>query len=137
MSLAANITLEVGGTLDPMEVHEVLQHAPWASGRSPDEIARMLARSFVAVGARKNGKLIGFGRALSDGVFRAVIEDVVVVPEARRLGIGRAMINRLVEELGGVEEVALCCVVETVGFYRRLGFEVFPGAQMKKRTGRE
>ena len=77
----------------------------------------------MAVGARHGDKLIGFTRALSDGRYRAYIEDVMIDPEYRGKGIGERMVARLLEDLEGVEMVSLFCESGRVAFYGRNGFE--------------
>ncbi len=68
-------------------------------------------------------ELVGFGRATSDGLFRAVLWDVVVASSHRGQGIGRVVVNALLETpaLIKVERVYL---MTTRGqrFYRQLGF---------------
>jgi ribosomal protein S18 acetylase RimI-like enzyme len=61
----------------------------------------------LAVGAWEDERLIGFARAVSDGVFRAYIEDVVVHENYRRSGIGQKLLSRLMNELSDIETVSL------------------------------
>ena len=84
-----------------------------------------LAGSFLAAGAFENGRLIGMGRVLSDGVSDAYIQDVVVTPEFRGRGIGGKLVMFLVEELEkrGVDWIALAGEPGTENFYLKLGFE--------------
>lgn len=44
-------------------------------------------------------KLIGFGRAISDGVYQAALYDIAVLPEYQGKGIGRLIVNNIVESL--------------------------------------
>jgi ribosomal protein S18 acetylase RimI-like enzyme len=46
-------------------------------------------------------RIIGMGRAISDGVSDAYIQDVTVHPDLRGKGIGKAIIRKLVEQLQG------------------------------------
>ncbi len=99
-------------------------HSFWASGRSQRELSRMLAGSQAVVSAWQGAHLVGFGRATSDGVFRAVLWDVVVASEQQGLGLGRRMVKALLETpaLRRVERVYLM-TSNSAGFYQRLGFE--------------
>lgn len=63
----------------------------WAKDRSPDLIAKSLARSFCFT-ARQNGEMVGFARVVSDGATFAWLCDVVVDPARHRQGIGRALV---------------------------------------------
>ena len=57
------------------------QHAFWAQGRSLGQLRQMLAGSAAVVSIWRGKRLVGFGRASSDGVFRAVLWDVVIPPD--------------------------------------------------------
>lgn len=99
-------------------------HSFWARGRSSRQLRRMLAGSQAAVSLWEQGRLVGFGRASSDRVFRAVLWDVVVADSHQGRGLGR----RVVEELlacPGVRDVERVYLMTTnsAGFYRRLGFD--------------
>lgn len=100
--------------------------AAWISaGDDFSFINSALAGSFLAAGAFENGRLIGMGRVLSDGVSDAYIQDVVVTPEFRGRGIGGKLVMFLVEELEkrGVDWIALAGEPGTEKFYSKLGFE--------------
>lgn len=44
-----------------------------------------------------DSKLIGFGRAISDGVYQAAIYDVAVLPEYQGKGLGKEIVSRIIE----------------------------------------
>lgn len=83
----------------------------------------MLRGSQAAVSAWRGGELVGFGRATSDGVFRAVLWDVVVAKEHQGQGLGRQLVTALLDSraLRGVERVYLM-TTNSAGFYANLGF---------------
>jgi ribosomal protein S18 acetylase RimI-like enzyme len=98
-------------------------HSFWASGRSQEELSRMLAGSQAVVSAWQGPQLVGFSRATSDGVFRAVLWDVVVAAEHQGQGLGRRLVETLLQEpaLREVERVYLM-TTNSAGFYEQLGF---------------
>lgn len=51
--------------------------------------------SHTVVFAFDNDKLIGFGRAISDGVYQAAIYDVAVLPEYQGKKIGATIVNNI------------------------------------------
>ena len=69
------------------------------------------------------------GRAISDGVSDAYIQDMVVLPEYRGRGIGGAILRRILElcREHGIRWIALIAEGGTGDFYRRLGFGVEEG----------
>ncbi len=58
-------------------VQRLLAQTDWAAHRSPADLQTMLAGS-VCVGAWQADRLVGFARVITDGVYRALLEDVVV-----------------------------------------------------------
>ncbi|KAK8915934.1 Acetyltransferase NSI [Platanthera zijinensis] len=74
------------------------------------------------------GVPVAFARATGDGVFNAVVWDVVVEPEVQGTGLGRAVMERLVCDLRrrGIVNIALYAEPTVVGFYRPLGFAADP-----------
>jgi ribosomal protein S18 acetylase RimI-like enzyme len=78
-------------------------------------------------------RLIGFCRAISDGVSNAYISSVMVAPEYRRRGIGREMLTRLIAGNDTMKFV-LHTRTEAAAFYRAVGFE--PATDMMIRDRR-
>jgi GNAT superfamily N-acetyltransferase len=76
----------------------------------------------------KEGQLLAFGRATSDGALSATIWDVAVMPVWQRGGIGRGLVERLTKSIveEGIPVVTLYAEPGVVGLYEKLGFEVDP-----------
>lgn len=88
-------------------------------------IPGMLKGSFCVIGAREpDGRLVGMGRALSDGCSDAYIQDVVVLNEYRGKGVGSRIIQRLARHCQehGISWIGLIGEPGTQDFYERLGF---------------
>ena len=85
----------------------------------------MLAGSDAVVSAVDGeGELVGFVRALSDGAYRSTIFDLIVAPEWRERGLGRALVERILatSALRECRRTDLVCKEEVAGFYESLGF---------------
>lgn len=69
----------------------------------------MWVRSIKQSRFARLGQLLGFARATSDGVFSATIWDVAVSPSWQRVGLGRAMMERLTNQLvqDGISTITL------------------------------
>lgn len=113
-------------------LRDLFMQTDWAKQRSLEGIARMLQQTPLHVSAWHNGELIGFARALSDGVYRAVIEDVIVTQQLRGNGIGKKLVKLLLIELVEVEEIMLGCMEELAPFYERFGFKRVTHPVMKR-----
>jgi ribosomal protein S18 acetylase RimI-like enzyme len=99
-------------------------HAFWAQDRSYAKLRRLLAGSPVVVSLWRGKRLVGFGRASSDGACRAVLWDVVVAGDLQGRGLGRQVVEGLLSDsrLQQVERVYLM-TTNSAGFYTQLGFE--------------
>jgi N-acetylglutamate synthase-like GNAT family acetyltransferase len=83
----------------------------------------MLRGSEAAVSVWRGLQLVGFGRATSDGQYRAVLWDVVVAKEQQGQGLGRLIVEALLTSplVAGVERIYLM-TTKGEGFYERIGF---------------
>lgn len=110
-------------SLDQLQ-HLFIDNSFWAAGRSQRDLRRMLRGSEAAVSAWQGQRLVGFGRATSDGIYRAVLWDVVVIQDLEGQGLGRQIVETLLvaEPVASAERVYLM-TTKSKGFYERLGFE--------------
>ncbi|MFQ6039663.1 MAG: GNAT family N-acetyltransferase [Candidatus Poribacteria bacterium] len=125
-----NINYSFERPLAPQDVQRLLKQTNWADERDIPGIETMMENSFLTIGAWDDDRLIGFARVLSDGVYRALIDDVVVDELYRGKGIGTEIIKHLLSRLGQVEEIFLRTEKEMVSFYERLGFTLSRGTTM-------
>lgn len=88
-------------------------------------LEKIVNGSACFIGAFDKNLMIGMGRALSDGVSDAYIQDVAVLSSYRGRGIGKAIIQNLIRELKarGVDWIGLVGEPGTAGFYEKLGFK--------------
>lgn len=108
-------------TILASDVIKLYHHAGWWEEREEEDIEKMLKQD-VSVGVWNNQSLVGFARAVSDGIFRAYIEDVVVHCSYQKEGIGKKLVARLVEELSNIDVISLFCEEEYIPFYERNAF---------------
>ncbi|KAK7407493.1 hypothetical protein VNO78_09446 [Psophocarpus tetragonolobus] len=98
--------------------------------RDPEKIRVALehTQAVLWVEHRKSRRPVAFARATGDGVFNAIIWDVVVDPSFQGIGLGKAIIERLLQELlrRGISNIALYSEPRVLGFYRPLGFVADP-----------
>ena len=101
------------------------QNTAWATGRSIEQIKQMLANSNVIITIWNNNNLVGFGRATTDKVYRAVLWDIVVSKEVQRVGLGKVIVEELLKDkkINSVEKVYLM-TTNSKDFYKQLGFKV-------------
>ncbi|SDT25933.1 GNAT family N-acetyltransferase [Microlunatus soli] len=107
--------------IEPAAIRRLYEAEGWWPERSESAIGRVLANG-PAVGGWDGDQLVGFARAVSDGEFRAYVEDVVVAPSHRGAGVGAALMDGLQAELAGIDVVSLFCHGELPAFYERFGY---------------
>ena len=99
----------------------------WKESYNKSGIKSLVKGSFAfAVAIDKNkGKAIGMGRIISDGVSDAYIQDMVVLPEYRKSGIGKKLVNFLVKHClsKGITWIGLIAEPNQDKFYSPLGFK--------------
>jgi N-acetylglutamate synthase-like GNAT family acetyltransferase len=71
---------------------------------------------------RDEGRLVGAGRVLSDGVDCAYLCDVALLPSHQGSGMGRQIVERLLQRCAGHKKIILYAVPGKEGFYRQFGF---------------
>lgn len=106
------------------------------SFKPPDFLAAMIAGSrwiAHAYDPAAGDRLVGFARAISDGVATAYLSTVMVDPDYRRRGIGRALVQRLMHGRDDVKFV-LHSRPDVVAFYAAIGFA--PATDMMVRDRR-
>lgn len=120
----------VTNAIDVAELQKLFAQASWTTRRTPEAIQVMLDNTPVCLGVWDGDRLIGFARAITDDVFRATLEDVIVDEAYRGQGIGGEIVRRMLARLAHVEEIVLACADERIPFYAAHGFERFEMTHM-------
>ncbi|NJK42050.1 MAG: GNAT family N-acetyltransferase [Acaryochloridaceae cyanobacterium SU_2_1] len=95
----------------------------WAGERCLEDWAIAIAHSYPIISVWDREQLIGFARATSDGIYRAMIWDVVIHPDYRGQGLGRQLVQTLLAHphMCRVERVYLSTTHQQ-RFYEQIGF---------------
>jgi ribosomal protein S18 acetylase RimI-like enzyme len=130
------VTIKEGAVIEPAALQTLYEHAPWARGREADGIRAMLAGSDYHFSAWDDGRLIGFARVLTDGIYRATLWDVVVHPDYQRRGVGEELMNRIMAHptLSKVEKFWLN-TRDKFSFYEKFGFVRSDQGMVRERPG--
>lgn len=128
------IQYAVCGDLQQQELGKLLFIAA-NSGYSASELESIISKSTAYITARHSGKLVGFGRLLSDGAVVAYINNMAVSPEYQQQGIGKALLDGLIETAGNVKTIFLYSNTADM-FYLNNGFQL-SGKRLYMRRGRE
>ena len=97
------------------------RNTSWATKRNEHNIRRMLSKSDAIVSVWKGNKLIGFGRATSDRIYRAVLWDIVVEKSYQRSGVGKLIVTSLLSNrLISIAEKIYVLTTDFKNFYDNL-----------------
>jgi len=109
--------------IDPNAILQLYKAVGWPWINRERAVLAIVLNADPAVGAWDGQALIGFARAVTDGHFRAYIEDVAVHPVYQRQSIGRQIMAQLLSELTHIDTISLFCQNDLVSFYTDLGFK--------------
>jgi len=110
--------------MDFDSVSQWLKDAYWSPGISHDEVVLGAKNSALIVGGFDvSGNQVSYLRVISDKVRFAYLLDVIVAPECRGQGIGRAMVRYALEhpEMSSIYQWVLK-TRDAHGVYAKLGF---------------
>jgi len=122
-----NIKVEIVKAADIKQLKNLYIEAGWWNendNKDPNLINKILQGSFCFAVASINDKIIGMGRAISDSVCDAYIQDVVVLKEYRGKGIGILIMDELIKYLKNknINWITLVSEPDAVSFYQKYGF---------------
>tara|TARA_B100000965_G_C19527824_1_gene729706 strand:+ start:659 stop:1114 length:456 start_codon:yes stop_codon:yes gene_type:complete len=121
--------LGLGPNLTPVngikKLHDLFKaNTSWANQRCAKDIKKMIAKSNIIVSAWDKKKMIGFGRATTDEIYRATLWDIVVDKNYQRLGIGGKIINLIINDKNLIQvEKIYIMTTQCEKFYMKMGFQ--------------
>lgn len=107
------------------EILNLYDSVGWTNYTSnPSMLTNAYKHSLKILGAYDADKLVGIIRAVGDGYSIVYIQDIIVLPEYQRKGIGTLLIKEILSEYKDVYQKALMTdnTEESVQFYKSVGF---------------
>jgi ribosomal protein S18 acetylase RimI-like enzyme len=110
--------------------------AYWGKWRDASVVRHQVDGAWRVVSAHLDGRMVGFARALSDGVGSAYLADVYVLPEVRGAGVGHALVRLMIDDGPGREFRWMLHTLDAHGLYADFGFAPPPPTYLE-RQGRK
>ena len=110
---------------DMGEVLALYESAGWKNYTDhADKLPAAYEGSLCVLGAYEDNALVGIIRAVGDGTTIVFIQDIIVLPEHQRKGIGTALLKAVLEKYSSVYQIQLLTddTEKTKAFYRSAGF---------------
>ncbi|OYV01784.1 MAG: GNAT family N-acetyltransferase [Burkholderiales bacterium PBB5] len=108
--------------LDWHELEALYRAAPLGT-KHAHELAIAFGNSrFVCLVRDGQGALVGAGRALADGIDCAYLCDIAVLPSHQGTGLGKAIVQKLLDQAQGHRKILLYAVPGKEPFYKKFGF---------------
>ena len=115
--------IEGADRIDTDAVVRLLKTTYWASKRSKEQIRKSMEHSSCyGIYLDDEQKLVGFARVISDFATTYYLADVIIDPEYRHRGLGKALVSHIVSlpEYSGLRGLLL--TRDAHGLYQQFGF---------------
>jgi predicted N-acetyltransferase YhbS len=125
---AADIVYARELTLHPDEFIDVLKRSTLAERRPVDDADRiqsMCQNANLIVTARKDGKLVGVARSLTDFIYCTYLSDLAVDESLQKQGIGTMLIKET-KKHSPQAKLILLSAPAAVGYYPKIGMKNHP-----------
>ncbi|MET3803777.1 GNAT superfamily N-acetyltransferase [Nakamurella sp. UYEF19] len=109
--------------------------AYWGVWRTRADVEHQLDAAWRVVGCYHDGSLVGFARAVSDGISFAYLADVYVLREHRGHGLGQAVVEEMIEAGPGSMFRWVLNTADAHSLYGKFGF-VAPDSTSMERPSR-
>jgi len=99
-------------------------NAFWAKNRTIDDLRKCLANSDVIISLWVGNEIVGFGRALTDGIYRGVLWDIVIDQNHQGKGFGKIIVKNLLssKKIKNTKKLYLMTTNKRL-FYSQLDFK--------------
>ena len=100
------------------------KNAFWAKSRTINDLKICLANSDVIISIWVGNEIVGFGRALTDGIYRGVLWDVVIDKNYQGKGFGKLVIRNILssKKIKNTKKLYLMTTNKKL-FYSQLNFK--------------
>ena len=112
-------------TYNESEILRLYTSVGWAAyTEQPEELRKGFEGSMLTLAAYEGDQLLGIIRTVGDGHTIVFVQDILVLPEHQRKGIGSALLQAIMDRYSCVRQIELATdnTPKTIAFYRSMGF---------------
>ncbi len=108
------------------DIAELYEFEGWGTKNDAQSIKRAVKNSYCAYGAFDGDKIVGFFRALCDGVGDAYLIDLIVHPNYRHQGIADKLVETITNRLKaeGIEWITCISTPNAKAVYQKRGSQM-------------
>ena len=111
-------------TYNEQEIIDLYQSVGWTNYTScPEMLEEAYKNSLCILGAFEKEKLVGVVRVVGDGISIVFVQDILVLPEYQRQGVGSALMRAILKKYASVYQVELLTdsTEKSKAFYSSIG----------------
>lgn len=124
LSLEKNMEIKEYQTYNEQEIIDLYQSVGWTNYTScPEMLEEAYKNSLCILGAFEKEKLVGVVRVVGDGISIVFVQDILVLPEYQRQGVGSALMRAILKKYASVYQVELLTdsTEKSKAFYSSVG----------------
>lgn len=112
------------------ELKELFSTVEWQVSRHIDRLSAAMYKYDNLITAWDGARLVGLVCSLDDGAVTAYINYLIVHPDYQRMGIGRELMRRILNEYRDFLRVELIADAGATEFYDKLDFDTINAVPM-------
>lgn len=112
------------------ELKELFSTVEWQVSRHIDRLSAAMYKYDNLITAWDGARLVGLVCSLDDGAVTAYINYLIVHPDYQRMGIGKELMRRILNEYRDFMRVELIADAGTTEFYDKLDFDAINAVPM-------
>lgn len=118
--------IRVYKTYNEAEILHLYTSVGWTAYTDQPEVLRKgFVNSLLTLAAYEGEQILGIIRVVGDGYTIVFVQDILVLPEHQRKGIGSALLKAVLDQYRHVRQIELATdwTPKTIAFYKSMGFQ--------------
>lgn len=104
------------------DLEKLFLSVDWESGKYPEKVQQAMQNSHKVFSVWDGDKLIGLINSMTDKVLTVYFQYLLINPDYQGHGLGKKLVEGMLETYSEIPRKVLISVEEQVGFYKNCGF---------------